>query len=175
MLKFIEYAGSRLLARVAARCTAALVIGSAVAALPSFPASAAFPNVTVIYLASGVRDTGQAEFVGIATLIHCTNWSSATQTIAFVVRSDTGNIVGNKSFAITPLQTFTGTTHNTAPYNEDGLLLPAGISVGQGSIWVGATTNQVTCSASVIDAAAAFPNGVDLHLVRFNPWPGAQE
>jgi len=46
----------------------------------------AFPDLTNIYVASGVRDDGSAPLVGIATGLHCTNWTDVNQQIRFVVR-----------------------------------------------------------------------------------------
>ena len=38
----------------------------------------AFPNLSTIYVASGVRDNGGAINTGVATSFHCTNWTATT-------------------------------------------------------------------------------------------------
>jgi len=38
-----------------------------------------------------------------------------------------------------------------------------------------ATSKEIFCSAMIVDAVAAIPNGVALHMVRFNPAQGSVE
>ena len=134
----------------------------------------AFPNLTLIYVASGVRDNGGAAFVGVAASIHCTNWTAGAEQVRFLVRDYDGALVENKTVAIGALDTITASTHDTRAYDDD-LFLSPGVVIRQGSVRVFATAAAITCTAQVIDASTVAPLGVDLHLVRHNPWPGTQE
>ena len=134
----------------------------------------AFPSLTTIYVMSGVRDTGSAADTGTATIFHCSNWTASTQQVRFFVRTPNGAVVANKTYLFSAAGTVSLATHGTLVYGEDDYLAP-GTVIKQGTAMIMATAPQVVCSAQVIDAAAAAPVGVDLHLVRFNPWPGSQE
>ena len=134
----------------------------------------AFPNLTQIYVASGVTDNNAAAQLGVATSIHCTNWTAATQQLRFLIRNFDGGIKSNTTQPLVSLGTFTASTHYTAAYVENAHLSPfQGIS--QGSLRIFATAAQITCTAQVIDASSITPLGVPLHLVRHNAWPGSQE
>jgi len=69
--------------------------------------------------------------------------------------------------------THTATTKDTLLFNEDSYLNTG--AVVQGSLQLLATSPQMTCSAHIVYAGSAVPYSADLHLVRFNSWPGAQE
>jgi len=40
---------------------------------------------------------------------------------------------------------------------------------------IASTTTFIFCSAMIVDAGASTPQGIALHLVRFNPMPGTTE
>ena len=139
---------------------------------PGFPP--AFPGLTLIYAASGVRDSGSAINTGVATSSHCTNWAASTQQVRYVVRNFDSTIVVNTTVNILAKRTHTASTHGTVAFNEDAFL-STGTLIEQGSVVISATSPNVTCSVSVIDASTAAPVGIDLHLVRSNPLPATQE
>jgi len=134
----------------------------------------AFPALTLIYSASGVLDNGGASGTGVATTIMCTNWTGASQAIRFLIRRYSGLTAANATSNIPGLYTYTVSTHNTVAFFEDTQLSP-GTSIDPGSLRIFATTPNVSCTAMVIDAGAAAPHGIDLHLVRHNVWPNTQE
>jgi len=157
--------------------TAALAIFvPAVAAAADRPGEAsarAFPALTNIYVASGVQDSGSAENTGVATTIHCTNWTGAVKQIRFTVKNFNGTTAANLTVNVGPGITVTKSTHGSA-ITEDLPHLAPGVSISQGSLVIAATAAQVTCTVQVRDAASGVPAS-DLHLIRFNPWPGSQE
>ena len=134
----------------------------------------AFPALTNIYVASGVRDNGGAINTGTATSIHCTNWTGANQQIRHIIKNYNGAVTSNNTFTVSAGRTHTASTHGTVAYNEDAFL-STGTVIEQGSLVIAATASQITCTVVSIDAAAAATVGVPLHVLRFNPWPGSQE
>ncbi|MGH6922375.1 MAG: hypothetical protein ACRED5_01270 [Propylenella sp.] len=134
----------------------------------------AFPNLTGIYRASGVRDNGGAINTGVATSIHCTNFTAVTQQVRHVIRNFNGVITSNNTFNIPALRTHTASTHGTVAFNEDAFL-STGTLIEQGGVYIEATTATVGCTVIVIDASLANPVGYDLHLTRFNAASGSQE
>jgi hypothetical protein len=137
------------------------------------PVPLAFPSLTVIYHASGVRDSGGADNAGVATTIHCTNFSAATRQIRYVIRNFNGVIVANAVFNIGASTTQTKSTHGTG-ITEDLPHLSPGVSINQGAIAIFTTAAHVSCTAYVADAPTGASIG-EIHLVRFNSWPGSQE
>jgi hypothetical protein len=142
--------------------------------LAQLSAPRAFPALTLIYSVPGIRDSGAIAATGAATIILCTNWTGASQQIRFVLRDYQGNIRANVTSPMNALYTFTAGTHNTNAFVEDQVLAP-GTPINPGSLRIFATTPQVSCTAMVIDAAPAVPDGIDLHVVRHNVWPNTQE
>jgi hypothetical protein len=133
----------------------------------------AFPALTPIYRITGIRDNGGAPQAGIATVFHCSNPTGVTQQVRFVVRGFTNSLVANATFSILLGGTFSVGTHDTLLFFEDGLLA-TGI-VGQGRGTIDATSPLVHCTAMIVDAATAIPNGIELNMVRLNPAPGTME
>jgi hypothetical protein len=127
----------------------------------------------VLYRVSGVYDSGGADNTGVATTFFCTNVSGVPETIRFVVRSAGGSLVVNVAFTINHLQTLTVSTHFTVRFGEDASLATGGVNGGTAAI--AATSQHMTCSAMIVDAAAAVPQGIALHLLRYNPIPGTEE
>jgi hypothetical protein len=127
-----------------------------------------------LYRVSGVRDNGGGPEAGQATSFHCTSVSTVDETLVIRVRDFNGVIVGSRSITIPPNRTRTMSTHLTRLFFEDAVLSP-GEAIEQGSAEILATSIQVFCSAMILSAAASVPEGIELHLVRFNAIPGSQE
>ena len=152
--------------------TAVLLGPIALAAISAAPALAVSGPPQVIYLFPGVYDNGSADFSGIATAVHCFSFSPIQETIQYVVRNVDGTIAANKSEAINQFVTLTVETHGINIYNAVSL---ATGSLQQGVIGITATSTNIVCTAHIIDAGAAVPNGIELHGTRFNPIAGTQE
>ena len=151
----------------------ALVVPAALAIAMAVPASAATTDPEVIiYRFPGVRDEGAGNQVGIATVIFCTNFSGATETIRFATRTDQGTLVFNNTLNISHLVTLTVYTHTPAAYA--GFTMNTGL-LNSGTTAIAATSTNIICSAMTIDAANPKPDGVALRGIRFAPVPGSQE
>jgi len=154
-----------------------MIVSAALAIGMAAPASAAQSDPEVIiYRFPGVRDDGNGTNLGVATVVHCMNFSGATENIRFVVRTNNSTLVRNVAIPIVHLQTVTGATHNAVAYEED-VFLNNGTStlIDQGSVAIAATTIDIVCTAMTIDASTAAPVGVSLRGIRFSPVPGSQE
>ena len=127
-----------------------------------------------LYRVSGVLDSGSGPENGQATSFHCTSVSTVDETLVIRVRDFNGAIVGARSIVIRPNRTRTLSTHLTRMFFEDAILSPGEV-IEQGSAEILATSIQVFCSAMIVDAVVNFPEGIALHLVRFNAIPGSQE
>jgi hypothetical protein len=123
---------------------------------------------------SGLRDTGSASNVGVATSFHCTNFSAVAEKIRFVLRDFPGTVVANTNVDVPAFGTRTASTHNALVFNEDSFLSP-GAFFNQGSAVIQSTSLNVHCSGMIVDAAASVPQGIALHMIRLNPAPGTQE
>ena len=142
--------------------------------LPAHPARPAVTDPVIsLYFFPGVRDNGGGAGTGVATSIHCVNFSGATEKLQYVVFNFDSSIKANLNLNIGQDQTRTASTHDTVLYAED-LILNTGV-VNQSSDIVGATSVDIVCTAQVLDAAAATPNGIDLHGLRFNAVPSTAE
>jgi hypothetical protein len=129
----------------------------------------------LIYRISGIRDNGAASGVGIATTIHCTNFGPVAETVRYQLKSASGSVVANVSKTIGAGGTEAASTHATAMVDEDGVLAP-GVSINPGSAHIFTTSTQkIICSAMIVDASATVPQGIALHMVRFNAITGSQE
>jgi hypothetical protein len=153
--------------------TAAFLGSIVLAATSAAPALAASGPSQVLYIFPGAFDNGGTTSTGVATIIHCFNFSPSTETIQYIVRNFSGTIVANVSSNINSFQTVTASTHANVLYASD-VGLGTGV-VNQGVVGIAATSQNIVCTAQVIDASAAVPNGIDLHPTRFNPIPGSQE
>jgi hypothetical protein len=127
-----------------------------------------------LYRISGVRDTGSGLNAGVATSFHCTSFSTVDETLQVSVRNFNGTVVVTRNITITPFRTLTLSTHGTLLFAEDSILSP-GVIINQGSANILATDINIFCSAMIVDAATASPQGISLHMVRYNPVPGTQE
>ena len=140
----------------------------------AIPAHAQTPN-TLLYLYSGVYDSGDAANTGSATSIHCSNFSGVDVNVQVVVYDTIAALKGNGALAIPNNESRTASTHLTNAYTED-----QSFGFGTGTIRAGfalvvASSPYVVCSAQVVDAAAQNPIGFSLHGIRYNPIPGTQE
>jgi len=127
-----------------------------------------------IYRFTGLRDNGGATGVGVATAIHCTNFSATTENLRIKVFQFTGVAVKDLTFAAIPANyTFTIVTHAPNAFSVDANLATGVLNQGSARIW--ATSPSFVCTASAIDAAATVPYGVDLRGIRYNPIPGTEE
>src|SRR5204863_9955625 len=122
---------------------------------------------------SGARDNGGGAGTGVATSIHCTSLSDVMETLRYVVKNFDSSTKADLMINVGADQTRTASTHDTVLYAED-LILNTGV-VNQGSIRVSSTSSNVFCTAQVLDAAAAVPAGIDLHMIRFSPIVNAEE
>ena len=121
-----------------------------------------------IYRVSGVTDSGEATNIGVATAIHCSNPRDGTEKVRIIIRDFNGSIAGNHDVQIPARRTITAVTHNTVIFEEDETLSPGNI-INQGSAQIQASSLLVHCSAMIVDAAATVPQGIALHMVRYNP------
>jgi hypothetical protein len=125
-------------------------------------------QLQLLYRIAGVTDKA-----GVATSFHCSSLSSVTETVSIVIRNFNGTVRANTSFSVATLQTKTASTRATNLFAED-VNLNTG-AVGQGLALIRATSSDVFCSAMVVDAAAAVPQGIALHMVRSSAKTGTQE
>src|SRR3954449_13517821 len=142
-------------------------------AAPAAPLAVGDP-IMRLYRISGVRDNGAGSDAGVATSFHCSSFSTVDEKLRITLRNFNHTQVANRAITIHPLDTVTLSTHLTRIFTEDFQLSP-GVSINQGSAEIFATSVDIVCSAMIIDAAVAFPDGVALHMVRFNAAPGTQE
>jgi len=138
------------------------------------PSQAAFgdPEV-IIYRFPGVKDDGQADFTGVATVIHCTNFSGVTEGIRYVTRNFDNAVRSNVFHSIGHLSTLGASTKSNFAYGTD-VFLTTGLVSG-GTTAIAATSTSIVCTATTVDAANSRPTGVSLRGIRFNPAPGTQE
>jgi len=141
--------------------------------LPAQVQAAAGDEEIIIYRFPGLFDSGDADNDGVASVLHCTNFSGATETIRFVLRDFNTTMKANMTVSIAHLGTITVATHATALYGED-LILNTG-ALSQGTAAIAATSINLICTAATIDASVTKPNGFALHGVRFSPAPESQE
>lgn len=131
--------------------------------------------LTTVYRVSGVRDDGSAtDNTGVATVFSCSTNSAAQERIRVFVRGSGGTIVGDLTATASARGTLTFATHATAAFIENAGSLTTG-TVAQGAATIQSTTTNITCSAMIVNAASSVPDGVALHMQRFNPLAGTQE
>jgi hypothetical protein len=145
------------------------------------PKSAIAPLATgplqVIYRVTGLTDNGGAANAGVATSFHCYNGGAVPENISFSIRSAAGPVIRvTPAITVASGATFTASTHPTVIFQDAGATqnLATGF-IGQGTATIRATNTTVFCTAMIIDAAAANPLGVALHMIRSNPAAGTQE
>ena len=119
-------------------------------------------------------DDGGITNSGVATSVHCTNFTAADQQVQYIVRNWNGSLLANHTFVLPARRTFTASTHGTFLFDESAILTPATV-IRPGSMIIRATTPKVHCSAMIVDAGSAVPNGIALSLTRLNQEKNAQE
>lgn len=126
-----------------------------------------------LYVFPGVRDDGQANFRGVATVVHCTNMSPAVEKVRFLVWQYDATLLSDITIQVGTFQHRTISTHGVQVFVSDNVLGSG--AVDQGTFGVQSTSVNVVCTAQVVDATATVPNGINLHGVRFNPMAGTAE
>ena len=150
------------------------IIAAATLVSATLPAQAAATDpLRAIYRVSGVTANSTAAGVGAATTFHCTNFSPVSENIRFTTRIKDGTVVSTSTTTLVSNGTITASTHPTTFFNED-VFLSTGL-VTQGSTVILATSLAFHCSAMIVDAGSAFPQGFALHLLRVNPLANSQE
>ena len=142
-------------------------------AAPAPPLATTDPLVR-LYRISGVRDNGAGNEAGIATSFHCTSASTVDESVRIIVRHFDGTLAGSRTFTLAPRRTVTISTHFTRLFFEDAVL-SRGIVINSGSAEILATSVEIFCSGMIVNAATALPDGITLHVVRFNAATGSQE
>ena len=127
----------------------------------------------IIYRFPGVRDSGDANFVGVATVFHCTNFSGVQENIRLVTRNNIGGLAANFVVLTPHLSTVTLSTHFVVAYANQSNM-QTGL-IAQGTTAIAATSINVICTAETIDASILVPAGVARRGIRFSPVPGSQE
>ena len=149
----------------------ALVSAIAIAAQPA--AATTFPALTTIYVGSGVRDSANGPYAGIATVVHCSNVSGLTATLRMQFLHKNGSSAGLNTFnSVAHGSTVTLATHAVIAYLATELNV---LQINSGLVNIESTQSAVFCNASVIDASAALDITVPIPLVRVNPHPGTVE
>jgi hypothetical protein len=141
--------------------TALVAIASA---LPTVVQAGINDPYQLVYRASGVIDDTTDS---VATMIACTNYSTVTENVAIIFRSDTG-----ASLYFNPQQVASGATISVSTHAS--FLYPNVMNAATGTIVggflsVGSSTVNVSCSAWIALANTRQPSGLQLHMVRFNP------
>jgi hypothetical protein len=154
-----------------ARTAGALLASLTIAASPA--TAGVNDPLQLIYFISGAFDSGGAQNTGIATVIHCSNWSGTTQRFQFVVFSADGAVKSNMTVDVPHAGTRTAATKVNQTFVVDRNLNTGAVS--QGLVAVLATHKDATCTAQVLDASASLPQGMLLHGVRYNPIAATQE
>ena len=146
----------------------------AVVATPALATT--FPSLTTIYIVTGVKDSGDAMNVGVAMAVQCSNVSGVTTTVRFLVLNFNGAVLNSVTHAnVTHGDTIEHSTHSTNAYSNESTNLIPGTILSAGVLNIESLQSGVFCTAAIIDASAAAPEGVTPHIVRVNPHPGSVE
>ena len=148
----------------------------ALAAMLVQPASAiTFPSLTTIYVVTGVTDSGSAANTGLATALVCSNVSGVTTQIRFLVLNEIGSVLQSVIvFSVPHGATIQVSTHGVALFDNETSIIP-GTLLNSGVVNIESLQSAVFCTAHILDASSEVPNGIDPHIVRVNPHPGAVE
>jgi hypothetical protein len=125
----------------------------------------------IIYVFPGATDNGGTNLTGVATTVHCTNIGPTTENVQFVALDSNSTPRANLTLTFPSGQTHTVSTKDTLLFIEVSL---GPIVLNQGVFVILATSIHFHCTAMIVDAAAAVPNGINLQALRFNPIPGTQ-
>src|SRR5688572_12359832 len=108
-----------------------LFVAAALAAALAQPAAAvSFPQLTTIYVGSGVIDSGSAAELGIATAFHCTNVSGASANVRVLVLNLNGTVAANTTQTLAHGATRNWSTHGESTHREDFLLSTGEVEQG---------------------------------------------
>jgi len=145
----------------------------AVAALAfALPAQAATSDPEVVlYRGSGVVDSLN-NGGSTATAFSCTPFSGASENIRVVIRAQNASILANSVVTVSHLNTVVFSTNGPALFST--VSLATGIIFG-GTVAIAATSTSVVCTAMLVQVNNLAPEGIHLHLIRFNPLNGTQE
>ena len=160
---------------LAAAAAATLIAVTTAAVIAVLPAQATTFSLRTIYVAAGVYDSGDADNVGTATSVHCSNLSGKSATLKVSFYGAGGGLEGASSFSLLNLWSATVSTHDTIFSEND-----VATGLMQGVLNIQSTESGVFCTAMLVDAAggpgaADVPEGIALHMVRYNPHPGTVE
>jgi hypothetical protein len=72
------------------------------ATAPSAIGTAVSDTELLIYRFTGARDDGGGTGSGVATIVHCTNFSGSAETVRFAARNFDSTLVANRTFTIGP-------------------------------------------------------------------------
>lgn len=143
--------------------------------IAAVPAQATtFSSLTLIYLASGVADSGNSSTVHVATTVPCTNISGQNATVRWIFYAESGVVAGTFTGPVPNGVTVTATTAAGTTVFREARVLSAS-DIFQGMVRVYSTQSGVFCSSMVASSTAAEPQGIDLNMVRFNAHPGTVE
>jgi hypothetical protein len=115
-----------------------------------------------------VADTGS-----VATTVPCSNLSDQTATLRWSFIKDDGTSAGSRTLIVTRGRTEVVSTESGVPFYADDTVPSA--DNFQGRVVVYSTQSRVFCSAHIAQPNTLPPVGIALHMVRFNPEPGAVE
>jgi len=135
----------------------------------TLPAQATINDPEVLlYRASGVADSGG----NTATSFSCTNFSGVPENVRIVIRSVGGGIVANTVNTVNHLNSVIVSTSDVTIFTDINLATGA---FGGGTVAIAATSINVTCTAMLVQPSTTLPEGIQLHMTRFNPIPATQE
>ena len=124
----------------------------------------------VIYRASGVADNAPGG--ATATSFSCTNFSGVPENIRVVVRKADATVAANQVNPVSHLNTIIYSTSDVTIFTDVNLATGA---FGGGTVAIAATSINVTCTGMLLQFNTQAPEGIQLHMTRFNPITGTQE
>jgi hypothetical protein len=137
-----------------------------VSALPTVTQAATTDPYQLIYRASGVADDGTAS--GVNTIVVCTNYSTVTENVAIIFRTETGASAYYSPAPVASAASIVVSTHASFVYST--AINAATGNIGGGYLSVGSTTTSLVCSAMIGLLNSVQPNSTtSLHMQRFNP------
>lgn len=127
-----------------------------------------FSSARLIYVAASV---GDHSFAG--TAVPCVNLSGQNARITWSFFNNGGSSVGSLTLNVAHGRTVIVATYHGISVLSDRLVLSA--KDFQGRLAVYSTQSGVFCSAILGHPTLGEPQGIELHMVRFNPHPGTVE
>jgi len=147
------------------------LVGIAAFAATTMPAQATtFSTPRLIYIAAGVADWNSPL---VATVVPCANLSGQNATIKWTFIRENGVVAGIFTATVAHGRTtFVSTENGAAIFGQNPVLSAHDF---QGRVSVASTQSGVFCSALLAHSTSPDPQGMELHLVRFNAHPGTVE